>query len=161
MFQTLVGASVFEQELYDHLSSHVDDEVEALRRYQSLADSAESKAFAFLAAMILEDERRHHRMLSDLAETVRVSAELRSDPIPIPFLDLHRDREAILAATEELLAVEKADEKELKRLAKEIKDFKDTTLWELMLEVMRADNAKHRMILRFIRDHAKSAVGPS
>lgn len=155
MSQTLSGASVFEQELYDHVSSHVDDEVDALRAYQALAESTQSKAFAFLAGMILEDERRHHRMLADLAETIRVSAELRGDPTPIPFLDLRKDREAILTATEELLAVEKADEKELKALAKEIKDFKDTTLWELMLEIMRADNAKHRMILKFIRDHAK------
>ncbi|MGV3758361.1 MAG: hypothetical protein ACO1PW_02305 [Actinomycetota bacterium] len=155
MSQTLVGASVFEQELYDHLSSHVDDEVEALRAYQALAESTESKAFAYLAGMILEDERRHHRMLADLAETVRVSAELRGDPTPIPFLDLHKDREAILAATEELFAVEKADEKELKALAKQLKDFKDTTLWELMLEIMRADNLKHRLILKFVREHAK------
>lgn len=155
MSQTIVGASSFEQDLYDHLSSHADDEVEALRNYEALAESTESKAFAFLAGMIIEDERRHHAMLADLAKTVRVSAELRGEPAPIPFLDLHKDRQAILDATEQLLAVEKADEKELKGLAKEIKDFKDTTLWELMLEIMRADNAKHRMILKFIHDHAK------
>ena len=51
--------------------------------------------------------------------------------------------------------VEKTDKRGRKRLAYEVKDFKDTTLWELMLEIMRADNAKHRMILKFIRDHAK------
>lgn len=155
MSQTLVGASVFEQELYDHVSSHVEDEVATLRAYQAQAEQSESKAFAFLAAMILEDERRHHQMLADLAKTIEVSAELSNAPTPIPYLDLHKDREAILAATEELLAIEKADQKELKRLAKEVKDFKDTTLWELMLEIMQADNAKHRMILKFIRDHAK------
>src|SRR3546814_18559812 len=84
-------------------------------------------------------------MLEDLAETVKVSAELSMEPSPIPYLDLHKDREAVLAATQALLAVEKADEKELKRLVAQLKDFKDTTLWELMLGLMRADNAKHRM----------------
>lgn len=155
MSQTLIGASVFEQELFDHVSSHVDDEVDTLRAYEALAEQCESKAFAFLAGMILQDERRHHQMLNDLAKTIQVSAELSQEPAPIPYLDLHKERDAILEATEKLLAIEKADEKELKRLAKEVKDFKDTTLWELMLEIMRADNAKHRMILKFIRDHAK------
>lgn len=153
--QTLVGASVFEQELYDHLTSHAEGESDALRRYQELAGTTSSKAFRYLAELILEDERRHHRMLEALAETVRVSAELRGDEPPIPYLDLHKDREQILELTDELLAIEKEDERELKRLTKELKDFKDTTLWSLVLEVMRADNAKHRMILKFIRDHAR------
>src|SRR3546814_5459258 len=81
-------------------------------------------------------------MLEDLAETVKVSAELSMEPSPIPYLDLHKDREAVLAATQALLAVEKADEKELKRLVAQLKDFKDTTLWELMLGIMRADRSE-------------------
>jgi len=156
--QTLVGASVFEQELYDHLTSHAEGESDALRRYQELAGTTSSKAFRYLAELILEDERRHHRMLEALAETVRVSAELRGDEPPIPYLDLHKDREAILEATEQLLAIEKEDERELKRLAREMRDFKDTTLWELVLEIMRADNAKHRKILKFIKHHAKHGL---
>lgn len=153
--QALVGASVFEQELYDHLTLHAEGEADALRRYQELAGRSESKAFRYLAELILEDERRHHRMLESLAETIRTSAELRGVEPPIPYLDLHKDREQILELTDELLAIEKEDERELKRLTKELKDFKDTTLWSLVLEVMRADNAKHRMILKFIRDHAR------
>src|SRR3546814_16656480 len=82
MSQTLVGASVFEQELYDHLTSHVADEVETLRAYQALAESTESQAFRFLAELILKDERRPNQMLEDLAETVKVSAELSMEPAP-------------------------------------------------------------------------------
>lgn len=155
MTQTLIGASVFEQELYDHVSAHVDDELESLQAYERLAGSTDSQAFAFLAQLILRDERRHHQMLQDLAKTIQVSAELSRETAPIPYLDLYKDWQAILAATEQLLAVEEEDEKELKRLAREITDFKDTTLWALMLRIMDADNAKHRMILKFIRDHAR------
>src|SRR3546814_3934263 len=131
MSQTLVGASVIEQELYDHLTSHVADEVETLRAYQALAESTESQAFRFLAELILKDERRHHQMLEDLAETVKVSAELSMEPSPIPYLDLHKDREAVLAATQALLAVEKADEKELKRLVAQLKDRSEEHTSEL------------------------------
>lgn len=155
MAQTLIGASVFEQELYDHLTAHLAGEGEALQAYESLAERTESEAFAYLARLILDDERRHHRMLADLAETIRVSSEMAPGTPPIPYLDLHKDREAILEATDVLLAVEEEDERELKRLTKELADFKDTSLWPLVLEIMRADNAKHRMILTFVRKHAK------
>lgn len=155
MAQTLIGASVFEQQLYDHVSAHVDNEMESLQAYQRLAESTESQAFAFLAHMILRDERRHHEMLQDLAKTIQVSAEMSHESTPIPYLDLYKDWQSILDATEQLLSVEKEDQKELKRLARELKDFKDTTLWDLMLGIMEADNAKHRMILKFIRDHAR------
>lgn len=158
MAETLIGASVFEQELYDHLTSHVEDEVEALQLYESLAERSESEAFTYLAKLILDDERRHHQMLADLAESIRASSEMSQEDRPIPYLDLHKDREAILAATEALLAVEEEDERELKHLTKQLADFKDTTLWELVLEIMRADNAKHRMILKFVRKHAKRGI---
>jgi rubrerythrin len=155
MPEPLVGVSVFDQRLYDHVSSHVENEVEALQGYEALAASTESKAFKFLAELILEDERRHHRMLADLAQTIKVSAGASREPARLPFLDLHKDREAILAATEKLLAIEQEDQEKLKKLAREVKDFRDTTLWELVLKIMEADNSKHRMILKFVRDHAR------
>src|SRR3546814_11058780 len=99
-------------------------------------------------------------MLEDLAETVKVSAELSMEPSPIPYLDLHKDREAVLAATQALLAVEKADEKELKRLVAPPKDFKDTNLSELLLGIMPSDKPKHRSILSFIRDHPQRTHRP-
>ncbi|MFP3906766.1 MAG: hypothetical protein ACLFWR_07020 [Acidimicrobiales bacterium] len=156
MSEPLAGASVFDKRLYDHVSSHVVNEVGALKEYEALAASTESNAFRFLAQMILEDERKHHRLLADLAQTIKATSEWSPrEPTPLPFLDLHKDREAILAATEKLIAIEKEDQEELKKLAKEVKDLKDTTVWDLVLKIMEADNAKHQMILKFVRDHAK------
>jgi hypothetical protein len=152
---TIVGASPFEQELYDHVTGHVEDEREVLQAYEELAATTDSAAFRYAAELILAEERRHHQMLADLALTVRRSAELSPDPGPIPFLDLHKDRDAILAATERLLAVEDQDRKDLKRLAKELEPFEDTTLWALLVELMRADNEKHRTILKFVRKHTR------
>jgi hypothetical protein len=61
---------------------------------------------------------------------------------------------AILAETERFLALEIEDNKALDRLAKDLKDVRNTTLWELVLRLMQDDNAKHRRILEFIRDRA-------
>ena len=116
----------------------------------------DSPAFAYLARLILEDERRHHQLLDDLAETIRNSAELFGEPSPIPDLALFKaDRERILAETERFIAVEKEDNEELEHLAKDLKDVRNTTIWQLVVRLMQDDNAKHRRILEFIRDRAR------
>jgi hypothetical protein len=73
-----------------------------------------------------------------------------------PDLGLFRaDCAAILAQTEHFLDVEDEDNRELDRLARELRGVRDTTLWELVLRLIQDDNAKHRRILRFIRDRAR------
>ena len=152
----IVGASVWEQELYDHVTDHGKNEGEILQSYQEFAESTDSPAFAYLARIILDDERRHHQLLDDLAETIRTSAELTGEPTPIPDLgEFKADRERILAESERFLAWEKEDNQELERLAKELKDVRDTTVWQLVVRLMQQDNEKHRRILEFIRDRAR------
>ena len=156
----IAGASVWEQEIYDHVTGHIATERAILDEYQRLAeDPAGAPAFRYLAGLVLADERRHHQLFNDLAESIRQLAELRLDDEPIPSLQgLKADRERIMAATERLLGVERADAKELKHLAKNLKVVRDTTLWVLLLELMQDDTAKHIKILRFIRDRANDAV---
>ena len=43
------GASVWEQQLYDHVTAHGRTEGEILEAYQDLAQSSDSPAFAYLA----------------------------------------------------------------------------------------------------------------
>lgn len=150
------GASVWEQQLYDHLIEHVNGEREILQDYERLAEETESPAFAYLAGLILDDERRHHQLLNDLAETIRTSATLSGEPTPIPDLGVFRaDREKILADTERFLAAEEDDNRHLERLAKEMRDVRNTTVWQLIIHLIQQDNEKHRHILRFIRDRAR------
>lgn len=150
----ITGASVWEQEVYDHLATHADDEREVLQAYEEAARESESPAFVFLANLILDDERRHHRLLGDLAETVRTSAELSGAPTPIPDLTPTADRDSILELTDRLLDIERADQRELARLSKLLEDVRDTTLWAFVIRLIELDNAKHREILEFIRHHA-------
>ena len=156
----ITGASVWEQQLYDYVTEHVKTEGAMLDEYQRLAeDQSGSPAFRYVANLILADERRHHQIFNDLAESIRQMAELRLEDEPIPSLHgLRSDRERIREATDRLLAAEKADAKELTRLAKDLKEVRKTTLWGLLVELMQADTAKHITILSFIRDRAEDAL---
>jgi hypothetical protein len=160
MSTRIAGASVWEQELYDHVSDHVATEGAILQEYQRLAeDPSGSPAFRYLAGLILADERRHHQIFNDLAEAIRQLGEVRLEDEPIPSLrGLKADRERIIATTDQLLESERADAKALKKLAKELKDLRETTLWGLLVELMEDDTSKHIKILKFIRDRADDAI---
>ena len=152
----IAGASTWEQQLYDHVASHGKNEGQILSSYEELANGTDSPAFAYLARLILDDERRHHQMLDDLATTIRTTAELSGEPTPIPALDpVTDDRDRLLAQTERFLAFEKDDNKVLERLAKELKDVRNTTMWQLMVRIMQQDNEKHRRILEFVRERLR------
>ena len=146
--------------IYDYVCDHVATEGAILEEYQRLADDPfGSPAFRYLANLILADERRHHQLFNDLAESIRQMAELRLEDEPIPSLHgLRSDRERIEAATERLLAAERADAKDLKQFAKQLKEVRDTTLWGLLVELMQDDTAKHIKILSFIRERADKAI---
>lgn len=160
MSTRIVGASVWQQEIFDYVSQHVAAEGALLQEYQRLAEDPNgSPAFRYVAGLILADERRHHQLFNDLAESIRQMAELRYEDEPIPPLHgLKADRDRILAATERLIDSERSDQRELKELSRKIKDVRDTTLWGLLLEIMQDDNAKHIKMLKFIRDRADDAI---
>lgn len=157
MSEHLVGASVWEQEIYDHVTEHVSTEGRLLDEYQRLAqDESMSPAFRYLANLIIEDERRHHKYFNELAESIRMAAELRVQDAPIPLLgSLRKDRERVLEATERLLEAERQDARDLKALAKQMRDVRDTTLWVLLVDLMEHDTEKHMKILRFVKEHSK------
>jgi hypothetical protein len=160
MSTLIAGASVWEQEFFDHVSGHIATEGAILDEYQRLAeDPAGSPAFRYLADLILADERRHHQLFNDLAESIRKFAALQPDEEPIPSLQgLKADRKRIMETTERLLKVERADAKELKFLARKLKEARVTTLWGLLIELMQDDTAKHIKILQFLRHRATDAV---
>jgi ferritin len=156
MARKLVGASVWEEEMYEHLISHVENERDLLVTYQQAASYSHSPAFQYLASLIVDDEMRHHRMFEELAEALRTEAELRPENPVIPRLDhWGADPDRVVGLTEGLIAEEERDAEKLRRLAKELRDVKDTTMWHLIVRLMEMDTAKHLEILNFVRKHAK------
>ncbi len=149
-----VGASVWERGLYNHLATHVENESALLQEYVAAAEKTDSKAFAYLVNLLVDDERRHHGTFAALAASLKTEAELSGQEPEIPYLDLDRaDGTEVRELSERLLEREKQDAAELKRLHRELRDVRDTTLWDLLVSNMRADTDKHIAVLEFVLRH--------
>jgi hypothetical protein len=159
MPQALVGASRWEEELYEHLASHMDNEVGLLAAYQEAATTSGSAAFQYLASLIVEDERRHHRVFEELANALRSDVELRPVEPAVPDMAGFGQLPAkVVELTDQLLAREEQDAAELRHLSRQLRDVRDTTLWQLLVKVMELDTEKHAEILRFVKKHARASI---
>ena len=152
--ESSAGPSPWERQLHAHLKGHVETERAILQRYAEAAERTDSEAFRYLVKLLIDDEVRHHRLFNELADSLETNALMKREAPAIPYLDLDRaDRAVVLEVTKELLENEEHDLGELKRLQRELRDVKDTTLWGLLVELMERDTDKHIAILRFVRRH--------
>ena|SRR5579871_3337407 len=159
MTDALIGASVWEDDLYRHLSTHISSEIDLLTAYKRAADESKSAAFQYLANLIIEDERRHHRVFEELANALRSDVEMRPVEPAVPDMAGFGDMPAkVMELTDTLLAREEADAAELRMLSRQLRDVRDTTLWQLLVKIMELDTEKHAEILRFVRKHARQAL---
>jgi hypothetical protein len=154
--ESSAGPSAMERELYAHLTHHVEEERGLLEEYSAIAQQTQSKAFRYLVNLLIEDEIRHHKILSELAESLKTEALLGGKDAIVPQIDFARaDRAEVLAATKQLMERENEDARELKRLQRELRDMRDDSLWSLLIELMQRDNQKHVAMLRFVRKHTQ------
>lgn len=152
--ERLVGASGSDQDLYEHLTEHVQNERSVLEAYAAAAEATDSKALAYVVKLLIEDERRHHMLFQELADSLKHDAEFHSGDPAIPRLDFNRvNGPAVRDLTDQLIDREQADRQELKKLQKDIRDIKDTTLWSLLVDLMQRDTEKHIAMLRFVQKH--------
>jgi hypothetical protein len=151
-----VGASVWEREMFDHLTTHGRREGAMLEEYARAASATGSKALAYVVGLLIDDERRHHQHFAELAASLKSEAELAPEGPAIPRLDFHRvERDDVLEVTRRLLAEERADLAALKLLRRQLRDVEDTTLWALLVDMMQRDTEKHVAILEFVETHTK------
>jgi hypothetical protein len=149
-----IGASVWESELFMHLTTHIERERAVLQEYAEAADATGSKAFSYVVGLLMEDERRHHELFASLARSLKTEAELRPEDPEVPYMDFARtDRERVRELSVRLLNNELDDSRELKQLHKMLRDVKDTTLWDLLVNLMRRDTDKHIAMLEFVLRH--------
>lgn len=148
------GASVGERELVNALAQHGKDEGRLLATYARFASSAPSPTARYLVSLILDDERRHHRLLGEIANAIGWSWE-GGRPAALPNMGLGRrePHEALISETRALLREEERDKKELRKLRRKLEPYADTTVWALLVDLMIHDTEKHARILRFILDH--------
>jgi len=152
------GLSVWERDVYLLLVDHIAKESEVLGRYDELLPDA-APHVRFLLELIAEDEARHHAVFEQWAATFESFATLVTPPEDgVPNLVAEADAERLLGTLEDLLALENDDAKQLKDLEKRFKDFRHTTMWPLLAELMALDTRKHIQILEFLIDHAKQTA---
>jgi rubrerythrin len=157
MPQVLAGASVWEEELYEHLTTHLGNELDLLTAYKNAAVESKSPAFQYLVGLIIDDEMRHHRVFEELANALRSDVEMRPVQPSVPDMGGFGELpDKVIELTDALLAREEQDASSLRRLERELRDVRDTTLWYLLVKVMELDTEKHAEILRFVRKHARN-----
>jgi rubrerythrin len=151
-----VGASVWEARLHQMLTGHVQRERGLLEAYAAAAESTSSEALRYLVGLLIDDEKRHHRVFLELAASLKNEAELSADDPVVPRLDFSRaNAEAVLEVSQDLLQNEHDDLHELKELKRALRDVEDTTLWSLLIDLMMRDTEKHIAILKFAEKQAR------
>lgn len=153
MPQELIGASAAEEELYEHLVSHEAEERAMLDEYKEIAGKIEAPALRYLMGLIEEDEVRHHRVFQELAASLKAEVELRPEEPEIPRLGAWRDQVGVAPLIARLLEHEREDRKRLRRLERDLREVRDTTLWALLVTLMEMDTDKHIEILEFALKH--------
>lgn len=154
--ESSAGLSALDRELYLHLTRHITAERDMLDEYATVAHATKSKALHYLVNLLIEDEIRHHRIFEELADSLKTDASLTGQEPRIPRMDFDCvDSEEVLVSTRQLLKNEESDIRELKSLHRQMRDFKDSTLWDLLVQLMQLDTQKHIAILRFVQAHTR------
>lgn len=151
------GASVESRELVELLARHGSEEGALLERYQRFTQDASTADMRYLVQLIIDDERRHHRLLVEMANAIAWGWSGWSPDPAVPALTTAvggSAQEALMHETRLLLQAEKRDRVELQRLRKHLRLYADTTLWTLVVDLMLLDTEKHTRILGFIAKHA-------
>ena len=76
-----VGLSLWESELYEHLTEHMESERALVDRYEDLANRTGGHV-AYLLRLIMEDEARHHRLFDEWRNALRFTDEFIWSALP-------------------------------------------------------------------------------
>lgn len=150
--------STWEEGLFNHFTAHTQNETDVLGAYAAMAQSSPNGYVRYPSALLLEDEQRHHRIFTQLANTLFSEASLTQGPDDVPSISHTEDAAELRALTQRLIDLEEDDAVELARLRKELTPVRDTTLWDLLVQLAERDTEKHLLILKFIEGVAKSAA---
>ena len=143
-----------ENTIIDMLRSHGEREGAALASYARLVEGSDDDGLKYAVRLIMEDEARHHRQIAEMLNTMHSFVwEVDVQPA-IPSIRVHDDA-ALRDETERLLAFERQDERELRRLRRELRKEHGSPLLPLVVNLMIRDTEKHIDILRFVRARAR------
>ncbi len=78
------------------------------------------------------------------------------DPVLPDGTHLDAGKAALAEETQGLIRAEKWDRLELKQLRKSLRPLRNTTLWELVVDLMLLDTEKHIRILKLVAMNAET-----
>ncbi|MGO9029313.1 MAG: hypothetical protein ACLQOZ_11880 [Acidimicrobiales bacterium] len=148
------GASLDTQALVELIARHGQEESRLLSTYEALVSDSSDEGTRYLIELILEDERRHHRLLAEMANALAWGSLAPSPERAMPAMPRGLEGE-LLDQTRRLLAAERSDHRALRRLRRRLRPFRDTTMWTLIIDVMLLDTKKHATVLKFLEHHGR------
>ncbi len=136
-----------------YLKGHLETEQGALEAYTTLVESRPDDIISYLIRTILADEERHHALFGEILNSLESKIGWKDVEPRVPSLSSTiNDREALLATTDELLALEREDAKELKTLRKTWRQAGgEYGLWSMLVEGAELDTEKHIRMLKYLR----------
>jgi len=146
--ETYLGTEI--DELIVLLRTHGEREGATLASYERLVEESADEGLRYVASLILDDERRHHAQLREMLNELEAFAWDLQPSLPILS---KQTNDGLRAETRRLLALERKDAKELRRLRKSLTLGQRSALLPLLVSLMIHDSAKHVEILEFIRKH--------
>ena len=98
--------------------------------------------------LILEDEQRHHRVLSEMVNHLRSSGRLDDQSSRVPFLSRSADAGRLRDSVRRLRACERKDLRELRRLRRHLGVLRDSSLHGVLVSALIIDTRKHLLYLK-------------
>ncbi len=130
------------------LQHHIDDEREAIARYDALLDEVGDRSVQYLVGMISDDEARHHEMLREMLHHAQAHVTMSEQPPQVPWRTRPRDPHTVRYAVRALRRIERRDLRELRSLRRRLRRERDHSFLPLLCDLMIHDTKKHLRILR-------------
>jgi hypothetical protein len=141
-----------QERLLRALDAHAAAESDSLGQYEALATSTGDPVVGLLMRFIVEDEQRHHRLLEQMATTLRNGLEWTHAPDSLPTRtpdDTAPDYTAAIESTRGLIREEREGARYVRHLAHQEPNIYGG-LYSLILEMIGQDSMKHEHLLRYV-----------
>ena len=148
--RTYQSAGSFDARIASHLQRHLDAEQRALDDYEALANDSGNPSVRYLASLLLEDERRHHRVMTEMLNQFRTSLYLVERRPHVPWMLRQRDSQTA-SAVRRLRRIERRDLWDLRRLRHRLGFLRRDSLNGVLVNALILDTRKHLHYLRTMR----------
>lgn len=141
--------SEFDAALIEQLEHHLADEATILAEYRDLEDSPD-EAVRYLAQLIMDDEQRHHRVLTEILNRFRTSAWFVEQTPRVPSFTKSSDPGALKDSVRRLRAFERRDLRQLKKLERRLGVLRRDSINGVLVRSLVMDTRKHLLYLKML-----------